>query len=257
MPKILILYNNNSSVIELNNSLSAEGFNTYLADDVKNGIEIAKLYSPDIIVCEYSQNGGKAGEEVVGELYLIGREKLIPIFYVSHTPSFEEMRKIISAGADDYFPHPYEPHELIKALKQRLEKYDAIKHKYESINKQTLDPPTDEPLDRDHILVNIGTKLRLVKFDDIICLTAEKEYSKITTSDEKRFIIRKSLRKWEEILPENLFIKIHRSTIINISYIDRVENLKDPSPTVYMKRIEKPFSISQRNAHVFKRSFYS
>ena len=61
-------------------------------------------------------------------------------------------------------------------------------------------------------------------------------------------LTQKSLREWEHRLPENHFCRIHRSTIINMEFIDRVEEWFNFSFKVYLKGIEEPYLISRRYA---------
>lgn len=57
-------------------------------------------------------------------------------------------------------------------------------------------------------------KLIKVVFDDIVYIKAEQEYSYIFTSNDK-FLVSMHLKKIQEILPEEEFIRIHRSYIVS------------------------------------------
>jgi two-component system LytT family response regulator len=56
----------------------------------------------------------------------------------------------------------------------------------------------------------------------IISITAAGDYSEITLSDGQKGLVQKSMKEWEERLPEN-FCRIHRSNIINLDHIDHLE----------------------------------
>ena len=59
-------------------------------------------------------------------------------------------------------------------------------------------------------------------------------------------MLRKLIKEWEELLPANQFIRIHQSTIINIDFIDKIENLSKRSYIIRLKTIDKAFPVSQR-----------
>ena len=56
-------------------------------------------------------------------------------------------------------------------------------------------------------------------------------------------------------LPAHRFLQIHRSTIINIEAIQKIEKVKDRTYVVYLDGIEEPFDLSQRFANVMRRTF--
>jgi len=64
---------------------------------------------------------------------------------------------------------------------------------------------------------------------------------------EKSLVI-KPLSKWEERLPEKHFASIHRSTIINIEFVERVEKSFNYSFEVYLRGAGEPFTMSRRYA---------
>ncbi|RQO73726.1 DNA-binding response regulator [Pedobacter sp. KBW01] len=64
--------------------------------------------------------------------------------------------------------------------------------------------------------------IRRLKLDEINYLEAQGDYVKIY-HNEKIFAIHSSLKSIEEKLPGKIFIRVHRSFIVNISRIDTVE----------------------------------
>lgn len=98
----------------------------------------------------------------------------------------------------------------------------------------------------EHLFVTEGNRPQFVKINDIECITAFNEYTNVYLNNTKKVVIRKSLREWESILPDTMFIRIHRSTIINFEYVDRVEKFYSRSFVIYLKNINQPFVISQR-----------
>ncbi len=256
MNKILLIYDNNENIRSLNVLLTNAGFNTYLAEDVSNGVEIAKIYTPDLVLCDIN-NGGSGGKDVIRELANHDRTKFIPLIYLSCKKDFDYIRTIMKAGADDFLPLPVKGAELIESINARLKKYKLFKEHIDMVRKETIEATEDMPVREDHILVKIGTNLRIIKFEDILFVAASREYTKVVTTDRNKYIIRKSLKRWLDILPGKSFLQIHRSTIINTNFIASLKKLSMHSYEIFLENCDEPFAVSVRNAKKLKKWFYT
>jgi len=72
------------------------------------------------------------------------------------------------------------------------------------------------------ITVRVGQKIHVIAVTDIIFLQAEGDYVKIFTASN-HFIKEQTMKFFEENLPPRKFIRIHRSFIVNIDAISRIE----------------------------------
>ncbi len=140
-------------------------------------------------------------------------------------------------------------------IKNLLDEIYSIKESLDKIGDENKDgilsedkPEEVEPKKNieEHLFVTEGNKPQFIKINNIECITAFNEYTNIYLNNSKKIVIRKSLREWEGVLPDTMFIRIHRSTIINYEYVDRVEKFYSRSYVVYLKNINQPFVISQR-----------
>ena len=59
------------------------------------------------------------------------------------------------------------------------------------------------------------------------------------------------MKEWDDRLPEN-FCRIHRSSIINLEYVERLEEWFNYSYQVYLRGIKEPFVMSRRYAAKLK-----
>lgn len=64
--------------------------------------------------------------------------------------------------------------------------------------------------------------LKRVDPRQVICLSAEKNYTKIFLSDKTFYTVRSSLSGALKKLPPEMFIKIHRSLVVSIYFIDDI-----------------------------------
>ncbi len=74
-----------------------------------------------------------------------------------------------------------------------------------------------------NLYVNIDRRLIKISISGILFVEAKGDYIHISTNN-KNYIVHSTLKNIEEKLPKNLFIKVHRSYIININKIIDIEN---------------------------------
>ncbi len=141
--------------------------------------------------------------------------------------------KAFDMNAVDYLLKPYSRKRFSKALdkvRERISKQEVKSNKYqtlvESVNEQK------ENLDR--IVVKSGTKIQVIDLKDICYLEADDDYVLIHTANDK-FMKNGTLKYYESTLPQDLFIRVHRSAIVNITEIDRLDHYGKESYMLIMK----------------------
>ena len=152
--------------------------------------------------------------------------------------------KIIFVTAyDEYAIRAFE----INALDYLLKPVDAARLA-QAINR--LEQPatiTEKKLEYDDfIFVNSARKSKFIKVGAIKCIRAADVYSEILTDEGEKFLLLKSLNEWENRLPAKNFLRIHRSTIVNLGFIAQVEKRLNHSHRIYLHGIVEAFAISRR-----------
>jgi DNA-binding LytR/AlgR family response regulator len=69
------------------------------------------------------------------------------------------------------------------------------------------------------IFLNVQKKKVRILFSDIVYIESQREYIKIITT-KNEYVSKMSTHEIEELLPANLFLRIHRSYIVSLSKID-------------------------------------
>ena len=59
----------------------------------------------------------------------------------------------------------------------------------------------------------------MVAVDDVICLQGEGNYTFLYTRDRKRYLVSKTLKEFEKSLDEGMFLRVHKSYIVNLGYV--------------------------------------
>ncbi len=104
----------------------------------------------------------------------------------------------------------------------------------------------EEPEIKNDFYVNIDRRLIKIDLTSIYLIEAKGDYINIKTED-KNYVVHSTLKKIEEKLPDLLFLKVHRSYIINVKKIIDIED-----NSVLIKKDVVPISRSKR-AELMKR----
>jgi len=113
-------------VIEYN--LRLDGFEVYPAGDGPRAVELAKGVQPDLILLDWMMPG-MDGLEVLSKLKQDKTTENIPVFMLTAKGMMVDVGRALSEGADDYITKPFDPMQLGKTIKKKLDKYTKTETK--------------------------------------------------------------------------------------------------------------------------------
>lgn len=132
------------------------------------------------------------------------------IFTTAHSEYAIEGYKL---DALDYLLKPIGYSEFLKAAnKARI---------YFESNLRDL---SKKPASKEYLFVKSGYKVVRINLNDIIYIEGMREYVRIHQTSGRSLMPLISLRSLEEQLPENKFLRVHRSYIINLEKIVAIEH---------------------------------
>lgn len=246
MPKILIIDDDESIRESTMDLLEVCGYEVDSAENGLAGIKKVGIFNPDLIVCDIAMPDLN-GYAVLNELSKNEKTASIPFIFLTAKSEISDIRKGMQKGADDYIPKPFEPEELLKSIDLRLKKKNIIVSAAAKDVTGKEDITKLKSLNKDsNIILMSNNEPVHVNISEIVFIKSVYKYTKITTSANKRIIVKKLLKEWEELLPSDLFLRIHKSTIINLSYIIKFEKWFDFTYKIYMKNQEEPLLTSRR-----------
>jgi DNA-binding LytR/AlgR family response regulator len=120
---------------------------------------------------------------------------------------------------------------------------DKLREALDSFIKETVRCPS--------VLVHDDSNLAVcnIKENSIIYAQAENVYTKIFTKDNA-YVFRNTLSKFEEELKSSFFFRVHRSYIVNLSYIERF------SKTDILLSTQEKVPISKKRYKPFREDFF-
>ncbi len=120
----------------------------------------------------------------------------------------------------------------------RFEK--AVKKAEARLNEQLAGPSEEKDATNKELYINIDRRLIKIDIPSIYLVEAKGDYIQVKTED-KNYTVHSTLKKIEDKLPSDLFLKVHRSYIINVSKIIDIED-----NSVLIKKDVIPVSRSNR-----------
>jgi two-component system LytT family response regulator len=205
------------------------------AKNLTEAVNLIQVSKPDVVFLDIQlshENGFDLLEKV---------EKDFKLIFVT---AFDEFAiRAFEINALDYLLKPVNPERLAKTLERLFE----IEEKREVTNRKLEY--------EDHLFIEIGERSRFLKISSIKCICADGDYTHVFTDDGKKHLITKLLKEWEDRLPEKHFVRIHRSTIVNLEFIEKVETWFSRSYQIYLRDIKEPLTVSRRYAAQLKLKF--
>jgi DNA-binding response OmpR family regulator len=238
--KILIIEDETDLAENICTILENYEYNVYVARDGNEGLKIVGQTMPDLIICDVKMPY-KDGYEVISELQGNAETAIIPFIFLSGKTDLKDMRRGMELGANDYLFKPFSIEDLIATVEARLKKSSI----YEKVMNQQEKPDADKNENKDRILINVNNSKKFIKFSNIIYISAERQYTNIVLKEGRNVVVRKSLNEWEQVLPQNIFVRINRSTLINSDYINRFQKFANSYRAILADE-SREFEVSRK-----------
>jgi len=196
------------------------------SESVAESIRLIINLNPDILFLDIQLSDG-TGFDLLNKINYSGKVIFVTAYDEFAIRAFE-------VNAIHYLLKPISHKHLSEAI-ERLEEKGVEKVHLPIINYKY----------GDRLLVTCGSYLNFIKINSIVTIMAAGDYSLIRTGDGKEFIDSKTMSQWEYRLPENNFVRINRSTIVNFNAIEKTEQRSVNLVLITVKGIQEPFRISR------------
>ena len=138
---------------------------------------------------------------------------------------------IFTTAYDEYAIKAFESHAIDYLLKPfDQQRFDKAIAKWEDQKTTTGEKATHDllelaslsPSQSQRIVIKDGSKIKIIPVHDVLYLEAADDYVKVHTKDGY-FLKNKTMSYFEQALDASQFVRSHRSYIINISQITRID----------------------------------
>jgi two-component system LytT family response regulator len=138
---------------------------------------------------------------------------------------------IFTTAFDEYAIKAFETHAVDYLLKPfSKERFDKAIQKWRSSKQQNnpesfqnlMDNPQKHAEEQNRIVVKNGSKIRIIPVHDILYMEAYDDYVKIYTNDGYQ-LKKKTMNHYEQVLSPSDFLRVHRSYIVQLQKITRID----------------------------------
>ncbi len=156
------------------------------------------------------------------------------------TTAFDEYAiKAFEAHAIDYLLKPFNQERFDRAVAKWQDQQSAPT---ENKTAELLETAAQSPSQNNRIVVKNGSKIKIIPTHDIYYLEAADDYVKIHTQ-EGYFLKNKTMNYFEQVLDGHQFVRSHRSYIVNVQQITRIDPYeKDNHVAILRTGIKVPVS---------------
>src|SRR6476659_7425362 len=138
---------------------------------------------------------------------------------VIFTTAFDEYAiKAFESNAVDYLLKPFSKERFDKAI----QKWKEQKVGSQKNTEELLETASHSPAQSQRIVVKTGSKIKIIPVHDVFYLEAADDYVKVHTQ-EGSFLKNKTMSHFENTLDPQQFVRSHRSYIVNIQQITRID----------------------------------
>lgn len=181
------------------------------ADGVKSGLEAIINNSPELVLLDIRLQDGDAFD-LLNQLGQIN-------FRIIFITAFEEYAlKAIKFSALDYLLKPV----LLDDLKAAIAKAESQILKELNVQLAELSNNLNASQNK-RIVLRTADKLHFIPINEIMRCEADRNYTTFFLDGNKKIVVSGSIRDYEDVLCEQGFYRLHKSHIVNLSYIKSYE----------------------------------
>lgn len=197
MNKIKILIVDDEILIaeDLKDILLSLGFdNIEMAHDKGEAVDKLKLFNPDIVLLDIRMEKELDGLEI-GEY--INLHNKIPFIYITAHSDVAMIKQIVKTKPSGYITKPFKKSDLFAAINLASDR-----------------------VNRNKLVIKDGYKNIVVDYDEINYVESEGNYINIFC-DSRKVVSRQSIDRFFAELDGTVFLKIHRSYIVNLRKVTK------------------------------------
>lgn len=215
MLKAILIDDEESSLSSLKEKITAYCPQVQIAaicDNAEKGIEAIDSLHPDIVFLDI--------EMPVMNGFVMLQQLAYKNFELIFTTAYDHYAiKAIRYSALDYLVKPIEIEDLVAAVSKAEEKRNRSypNPQIELLVEQLVNKKNTF----NRIAIPTTEGLQFVKTEDIIYLEASVNYTNIFCEGDKKYLVSRTLKDFEDMLPTDIFLRIHNSYIINKNYAEK------------------------------------
>jgi len=207
-----------------------------ICDSVETGVQAINKHQPELVFLDI-QMPNENGFELFKYFDKINFEVIFTTAYIDYTID------AIRHSALDYVLKPINHVDLLSAISR----FEKRKHSLMKENQitQLLKNISFEDSSFNKVALPTQNGFDLIKLSTILYCQAENNYCKVICVDDKEFLVSKTLKYIEKLIDNDLFMRIHKSFLVNLNYIVKYDKSDDLIITL-INGIQLPVSFRKK-----------
>lgn len=169
-----------------------------------------------------------SGEDVFGLVPLV--EPGAGIIFVTECP--DQAARAFEIDAVDYIVAPLTAERLAQAI-HRLERRKGRSSKNSRLRLSIF-------------LRGVAGGGRFAASHEIVAILSSQNYCEVLLANGERWLVRQTMRGWEDELPPGDFARIHRGAIVNLDYVERVKRTDAETACLSVRGLRQELPVARR-----------
>lgn len=183
--------------------------------DSKTALHIAENHALDLVLMDIHINGDFDGIETAERLK---DRHNIPVIFMTSNEDDLTFNRAARSKPVAFLVKPFTDLQLKRTLELVLG--NTKKDDQNSAEVNIVDNNTSV------LFIKKQNKIHKVDLDIIYYLEADGRYTRVYTKNEY-YLVRKSLKDMQDLMPENIFVRSHRSYVVNMNKVKSVDLEED------------------------------
>ncbi len=186
------------------------------AGSIQEAKELIKSAQPDIVFFDIELPDGTAFDLLKAWDNINFRI----IFITAHNQFAVEAFKF---SAVDYLLKPIQEELFVKAVEKAVERLKLKQIQHIELMLENLNSSKENK----RLVLRTLEQIHIIDIQDIMHLKSDNTYTTFYLTNSEQILVSKSMKEYEEILVNNGFFKIHRSHIINLKLLRKIDKSQD------------------------------
>ena len=196
------------------------------ANSVATAVSLCADLKPNLLFLDVQMRGGN-GFSIL--------PKLDPLPSIIFVTAFDEFAaRAFEINAIDYLLKPVSRDRLAHALERIVHQPTA-----------TYSKPFRED---DQIFLKSDSRMCVVYVTEISGIEAQENYTRVYLADGTTEFLRRTMNEWEKLLPKTLFLRVHRSLIVNLNCVRKVLAEDRDDSAIEIAGFPKPIPLGRKAA---------
>ncbi len=208
------------------------------AESVSEAIDVINTYKPELLFLDIDIKGGTGFDVLHGVDY-----KNTKIIFVT---AFQEYAvRAIKFSAFDYILKPFKTSELIQTINKIVE--DKIDENYAAKFEAIFSNFNSAYPKLKKMVLKTFDKIHIINIKDIIYCESSNNYTTFFLNSGKKILVSKPIKKYDEMLGDLSFMRVHQSFLVNLNYIQQFDKTEG-GMLIMTNSIKIPVSHRQKAA---------